>query len=184
MPISNSVLATGNWYKFKVEQTGVHRIDRDFLNNLGMNTDGINPRNLKIYGHGGKTLPFLNIDNTQLDLPETAIQVIGEADGSFDSGDFILFYGISTLGYDEQNDTNINPYSNDSYYYITADGGNGLRVQAMNEPSGNPSEIITTFNDYKFHEEDEDSPAKVGSCLLYTSPSPRDRQKSRMPSSA
>ena len=25
---------------------------------------------------------------------------------------------------------------------------------------------------------------KVGSCLLYTSPSPRDRQKSRMPSSA
>ena len=172
MPISNSVLATGNWYKFKVEQTGVHRIDRDFLNNLGMNTDGINPRNLKIYGHGGKTLPFLNIDNTQLDLPETAIQVIGEADGSFDSGDFILFYGISTLGYDEQNDTNINPYSNDSYYYITADGGNGLRVQAMNEPSGNPSEIITTFNDYKFHEEDEDSRDNVPNVSAAPSTSP------------
>ena len=26
--------------------------------------------------------------------------------------------------------------------------------------------------------------AHVGDCLLYTSPSPRDRQKSRMPSSA
>ena len=26
--------------------------------------------------------------------------------------------------------------------------------------------------------------AAVGTCLLYTSPSPRDRQKSRMPSSA
>ena len=26
--------------------------------------------------------------------------------------------------------------------------------------------------------------AELGSCLLYTSPSPRDRQKSRMPSSA
>ena len=25
---------------------------------------------------------------------------------------------------------------------------------------------------------------QLGSCLLYTSPSPRDRQKSRMPSSA
>ena len=25
---------------------------------------------------------------------------------------------------------------------------------------------------------------RIGSCLLYTSPSPRDRQKSRMPSSA
>ena len=28
------------------------------------------------------------------------------------------------------------------------------------------------------------SPEQVESCLLYTSPSPRDRQKSRMPSSA
>ena len=27
-------------------------------------------------------------------------------------------------------------------------------------------------------------PATFGDCLLYTSPSPRDRQKSRMPSSA
>ena len=26
--------------------------------------------------------------------------------------------------------------------------------------------------------------ARLGACLLYTSPSPRDRQKSRMPSSA
>ena len=31
---------------------------------------------------------------------------------------------------------------------------------------------------------DEQKPAKEGTCLLYTSPSPRDRQKSRMPSSA
>ena len=30
----------------------------------------------------------------------------------------------------------------------------------------------------------KDKPTNVLSCLLYTSPSPRDRQKSRMPSSA
>ena len=28
------------------------------------------------------------------------------------------------------------------------------------------------------------TPYQIGTCLLYTSPSPRDRQKSRMPSSA
>ena len=33
----------------------------------------------------------------------------------------------------------------------------------------------------RFHTEDM---VKYGTCLLYTSPSPRDRQKSRMPSSA
>ena len=31
---------------------------------------------------------------------------------------------------------------------------------------------------------DESGSAAVEACLLYTSPSPRDRQKSRMPSSA
>ena len=41
-----------------------------------------------------------------------------------------------------------------------------------------PFEIINQSTDY-------DVKSKVvGGCLLYTSPSPRDRQKSRMPSSA
>ena len=33
-------------------------------------------------------------------------------------------------------------------------------------------------------EDDDDDFAEEDDCLLYTSPSPRDRQKSRMPSSA
>ena len=167
LQITNSVLATGNWYKFKVEKTGIHRINKNFLDDLGMNTDGINPRNIKVYGNGGAPLPFLNEDNTVFDLQENSIQVIGENDGSFDSNDFILFYGTSTLGYlGEENetdyDTNINPYSDESYYYITVGSGPGLRVQAMVEPSGNPGEVITQFNDYQFIESDEESPVKVG----------------------
>ena len=160
--ITNSVLATGSWYKFQVEKTGIYKVDKAFLNNLGMNTDGINPQNLKIYGNGGKPLPLLNIENTVFDLPETSIQVVGAEDGSFDSGDFILFYGISTHGYDAENDTNHNPYSDVSYYYITADGGAGMRVQEMLEPTGAVTTTINSFNDYLFHEEDEENPAKVG----------------------
>ena len=41
--------------------------------------------------------------------------------------------------------------------------------------------IITADTDAKA---DADAKAKADACLLYTSPSPRDRQKSRMPSSA
>lgn len=172
--ITNSVLASGDWYKFKVDKTGIHRLDRDFLNDMGLNTDGIDPRNIKIYGHGGKPLPLRNNLNTSFDLPQNAIQVIGEEDGSFDSGDAILFYGESTQGYDDTeddirdatplqlNDTNINPYSDESYYYVTVEGGAGLRVQPMIEPSGNPTTIITQFNDYQFHELDENSPGLVG----------------------
>ena len=117
LPISNSVLATGSWYKFKVEQTGVYRLTKSFLNTLGMNTDGIDPRTIKIYGHGGQPLPRRNSENDAFDLPQVAIQVIGEEDGSFDNSDVILFYGVSTRGYIPDLDTNINPYSDRGGYF-------------------------------------------------------------------
>jgi hypothetical protein len=162
IPLTNSVLASGEWFKFRIEKTGIHVISRSFLEDLGMNVSNIDPRTIKIYGHGGKPLPLLNSKNNDLfDLPQTSIQVIGEADGSFDSSDQILFYGVSVLGYDEENDTNLNPYSDESYYYITHGGNQGLRVQQMAEPA--TSQVsITTFNDSQFQEEDDFSPAKVG----------------------
>jgi hypothetical protein len=162
MPIVNSVLATGDWYKFKIEKTGVHAVSKDFLEDIGMNTTGVDPRTIKIYGHGGKPLPLLNSKNNDLfDMPENSIQIIGEGDGSFDNGDQILFYAIGTLGYDKENDSHINPYSDETFYYITHGGNAGLRVQQMNEPLG-AGDPITTFNDYQFHEVDDISPAKVG----------------------
>ena len=161
-PVMSSVLAQGQWFKFKVEKTGIHKIDKAFLNQLGMNTDGINPRNIKIYGHGGKTLPLLNSLNTDFDLPETSIQVVGEEDGRFDNNDYILFYGTNTEGYVADNDSNLNPYSDESFYYITASGGPGKRVQTMVEPTGAAQHVISRFNDYQFHEKDEDNPTKLG----------------------
>ncbi|MFT4847594.1 MAG: hypothetical protein ACI83B_000115 [Sediminicola sp.] len=162
--ITNSVLATGDWFKFRIEKTGIYRMDRQFLNDLGMNTDNINPRNLKIYGHGGKPLPFANSLNTQLDVPQNAIQVTGEEDGVLNGNDAILFYAIGVEGQDEigDNDTNLNPYSDQTFYYVTTVGGPGLRVQTMVEPTAPPSTVITQFNDYRFFEEDDFSPGLVG----------------------
>lgn len=173
LQLSNSVLATGSWYKFKIDQTGIYRLDKNFLNDLGMNTDGIDPRTIKVYGHGGLPLPYRNRYNTEFDIPQNAIQVLGEEDGSFDGSDAVLFYGIGVRGYDDTedtftsiatpiNDTNVNPYSDDSYYYVTADGAPGLRVQAMVEPTSAPNITITDFHDYQFHELDENSPGLVG----------------------
>lgn len=161
-PITNSVLAQGQWFKFKVENTGIHKIDKSFLNQLGINSDNINPQNIKIYGHGGKSLPLLNALNTTYDLPEIAIQVVGEEDGRFDNSDHILFYATNTEGYVNDNDSHLNPYSDDSYYYITTSGGRGKRVQNMVEPSGAIEHTITQFDDYQFHEKDEENPTKLG----------------------
>lgn len=162
MPISNSILATGNFYRFYVEKDGVHRIDRRFLQDLGMDVNSIDPRRLKIYSHGGRSLPLVNALNTDFDPPQIAIQVNGEADGSFDNDDEILFYAESTLGFVEENNSNINPYADRAYFYITADGDTGHRIFPYVSPSGPTDLTITTFDDYQFVEEDRFTPIIVG----------------------
>lgn len=159
--MSNSVLATGRWYKFQINKTGIHRIDRNFLNNLGMNVNSIDPRKIKIYGNGGNMLPYLNSENTEFDPPEIAIQVVGGEDGSFDANDYILFYG-ETQQYSEESNTHINLYDDNTYYFITADGADGKRIAPYTEPSGNASTVITRYHNYQFHEIDQENPGLVG----------------------
>ena len=54
--------------------------------------------------------------------------------------------------------------------------------------AGHPSYRVdggdVTYNEQDLLELKPDERAKAGICLLYTSPSPRDRTRSRMPSSA
>jgi len=160
--VTNSVLSQGSWYKFEIDQTGVYRLDRSFLSSLGMNPATINPDLLKIYGHGGKPLPLANSDPQFFDIPEIPIKVVGGEDGRIDSGDYLLFYGQGIMGYDAENDSHFNPYAEKAYYYITADGLPGLRIEPMVEPSANAEVIFEQYQELKYHERDEYSPAKVG----------------------
>ncbi len=160
--ITNSVLASGKWYKFYIDKTGVFRITPDFLSGLGMDLSGVNPQNIKIYGNGGQMIPLLNEENTQFDLRENAIQIVGGEDGVFSGDDYILFYGEGTQGYNEDSDTHINVYEDRSYYYVTADGGPGRRISSYTEPTTAATTTITTFTDYQFHEIDQENIVKVG----------------------
>lgn len=160
--ITNSLLASGNYYKFFVEETGAHRITRNFMQNLGISLNNINPDNIKVYGYGGSPVPFRNSDNEYFDLREVPIQVIGGEDGAFTGNDHILFYGESTSKYHPELDTNINPYSDRSYYYITVDGGTGLRMQPYQEPAGAASVNYTTYERYLFQERDLINFGRIG----------------------
>ena len=161
--IVNSVLSTGQWYRFYIDKSGVFKITRDFLNQLGVNTN-VDPRIIKIYGNGGAMLPFLNSSDYPYDLTENAIKFVGEQDGVFNNEDYILFYGEGPKGNVEISNvnTNLNPYTDKSYYYVNISSGNGKRIQPLAQPSQNPDITIDTFQDYQFHEVDEYSIAKIG----------------------
>ena len=160
--ISNSVLATGDWYRFYIEKSGIYKISKSFLQQLGVNLNGIDPKKIKIFGNGGKMLPLANDIFYPSDLTENAIQIIGENDGSFDNEDYILFYAEGIDTWNSESQTHINLYDTKSYYYITIQGENGKRIPEMTQPSGNSILNLNTFDDHQFHESDLVNIAHLG----------------------
>ncbi|WP_369793857.1 type IX secretion system sortase PorU [Mangrovimonas sp. TPBH4] len=159
--IVNSVLANGDWYKFYVDKTGVFKLTRSFLNELGANTN-VDPRTIKIFGNGGAMLPMANDVDYPFDLTENAIQFVGEEDGVFDSSDYILMYAEGPTGYNDESETNINAYTDKAYYYVNISSGEGKRIQPLSQPEAEADLIIDTFQDYQFHEVDDYNLAKIG----------------------
>ena len=159
---TNSVLATGDWYRFYIQKSGVYLVTKSFLKSLGMNVDNVDPKKLKIYGNGGRMLPLTNNIFYPDDLTENSIQVIGEEDGVFNDSDGILFYGEGNDNWNSESETNINLYADNSYYYITTDGVDGKRIQEASQPTENSNLTITDFDNTQFHEIDEVNIAKVG----------------------
>lgn len=160
--ISNSELANGEWYKFYINSTGVFKLSKSFLSSLGINVNSVNPKNIRLFGNGGKAIPLANADVNEFDITENAIKFVGEDDNSLDSNDHILFYGVSAFGWDAVNSTNINPYIDKTYYYINISTTPGKRITPLTEPSGASTTTLTTFNEYQFHEVDRVNIVQLG----------------------
>lgn len=160
--ISNSVLASGDWYRFYIEKSGVYKITKSFLQSLGFDPSKVDPKAIKIYGNGGRMLPLANNVYYPEDLQENAIQIIGEGDGIFNNEDYILFYGEGIENWDTENQTNLNLYDTKSYYYVTISGNEGKRISNLNQPAGNSTLQLNTFDDYQFHEIDQTNIAHLG----------------------
>ncbi|SFZ89330.1 Peptidase family C25 [Flaviramulus basaltis] len=153
--ISNSVLNSGEWYRFYVDTTGVFKLSKSFLQRLGVNVNNVDPRSIKLYGHGGRMIPYSNAEAYPFDVPENAIKFVGEEDGIFNNEDYILFYAQGPKEYNEESRTHINCYTDKTYYYINVSSGNAKRIQPFVQPNGTPDMVINTFEDYQFHEVDE-----------------------------
>ncbi|HEY3401940.1 MAG TPA: type IX secretion system sortase PorU [Ohtaekwangia sp.] len=162
----SSVLATGNWYKVAVSKDGVYKITFDQLKKMGFDPASIDPRKIKIYGNEGGMLPQANADARPTDLVENAILVKGEADGIFNSGDYILWYAEgSDLSYFDLKSQSTyyqrNLYSRENFYFITVGTTPGKRIQNKENIPGN-FPIVQHFDDYVYHETDTYNELKSG----------------------
>lgn len=131
---TNSVLSTGRWFRFEVPEEGMYRITRSMLASYGIDANTVDPRTIKIYNNGGKTLPEGVTRPRPEDLVENAIIIVGEDDGRFDANDYILFYGRSYTFWDFDPEVSRivrmrHSYSDKNFYWITSGGNPGKRME-------------------------------------------------------
>lgn len=157
----NSKLADGDIYKIKVDQDGIYKLTYNFLkNDLGIeDLDNIDPRKIQILGNGGGMLPELISTTRYDDVEENAVFVRGEADGNFDSDDYILFYGEGPgeWNYNESNQNftyTKNIYSDSKFYFIKIGSSDGKRVSSQSSIS-NTAYTSSSFDDYDHFEDDQ-----------------------------
>ncbi|MDZ4680032.1 MAG: type IX secretion system sortase PorU [Saprospiraceae bacterium] len=156
-----SALSDGDIYQFTVANRGLFRLTYDFLkNSLKIaNLDNIDPRTIKIYGNGAGMVPAYSQDDRQDDLVENHIQVVGEEDGKFNSGDYILIYsdGLNKWRYEAtagEFTREKHLYDTQISYFLKISAGNGLRI-ASQSSLGSTAYTSTSFDDYARLEEDK-----------------------------
>jgi len=154
----SSVLQSGSWYKVAVEKHGVYKITYDDFRKMGFDTN-VDPRRIQVFGNGGGMLPQAISVSRPLDLTQNAIFVSGESDGTFDKGDFILFYaeGPDRVNYSVQREIfayESNLYSEKNFYFVTIGDADGKRITIKPNLEGNFS-VIQHYDDYVYHELDE-----------------------------
>lgn len=130
---TNSILSEGTVIKMAIPETGLYTLSfQDLQSNTDLDLANIDPRNIHIYGNQGGLLPLDNSTPREDDLVENAVYIQGEDDGSFDSGDYILFYAegadrVSARGNQLSYEKNIYDFNN--YYFLKVDGNRGKRIE-------------------------------------------------------
>jgi hypothetical protein len=162
----NPVLSEGNWYKFSVTSDGVVKIDYNLLKSVGINPDQIDPRNIKIFTGQQGMLPQAINEPRMVDLTQIAIQVTGEADGKFNTSDYVLFFGqgpdvykynIQKQVFDYEN----NLYSDKNFYFLTISTEPGLRIGSGENIAGS-FPVISEYEDLGYYETEKYNILKSG----------------------
>ncbi|HHN48822.1 MAG TPA: type IX secretion system sortase PorU, partial [Bacteroidales bacterium] len=166
---SQSVLATGDWFRIKTSEPGIYKITFQDLSYAGMNIQGVDPARIRLYGNGGAMLPEKNDLPRTDDLQEIAIQVVTASPGGFAPGDYILFYARSPHTwkpvYAAENsrfEFEKNIYSDFAWYFITVADAAGKRIQTIASTNEPATRQVTTFPDYAVYKPDEINLAKTG----------------------
>lgn len=155
---SESVMANGDWYKFKVDKSGVFKITGADMQNAGISLADVDVKKIGVYGFGGM-LNEKNADFRYPDIPELALSVEDGNDGKFDVSDYVLFYaqGPDTWDYsisENRFEHRLNIYDRYAYYYLHFGEQDGKRIQTLDQAEEEADFVVDEFVDFAFIEDE------------------------------
>lgn len=113
------MLSSGEWFRFPVSVSGAYKITAAYLQSLGFNTIGLDPKKIKIFGNGGRMLPLTNNNYYPIDLQEVNMRFVGNDDAVFSADEYFVFYAEGIGDWNDENKTHLNLYADKTYYYVT-----------------------------------------------------------------
>ena len=155
--INSTPLSDGEWYKIPVSEKGIYSLGADYLIELGITVEQLNPENIQIWSTPGGELPRLNAADRPI-LSQLPIIVTGETDGTFDESDSVVFYADSPHKVFRDTGTNSfshqrHRYSENNYVFLRVDGSEeSLRLTSSGVTGTGP--VITEFRDFLWLEEE------------------------------
>jgi hypothetical protein len=155
---TESVMNSGEWYKFKVDKSGVFKISGADLQTAGLSMANLDSRRIAVYGFGGM-LKEKNSDFRFADIPELAIQMVDGNDGRFDAVDYLLFYaqGPDTWQFNANKNVfehQLNVYDRNAYYFVHIKTLDGKRIETIPLTTEVANKQITSFTNYAFVEDE------------------------------
>lgn len=150
----NSLLKSGNWYKIKIDTTGIFKLTYSQLTQIGLSK----PENVRVYSYGGKQLAYANSDFNHDDLVEIPIKMNKGSDNTFGEYDYIFFYaeGPITWNYNSGIDMFLHSkhnFSNYTYIFISDFlGSGGLKITEIDNTSLQANYTSSSFDSYQCHE--------------------------------
>lgn len=165
---SSSVLAngSGDWYKIGVTQDGLHKIDYNFLQNLGVDLTNLNAGSINIYGNAQGMLSNNNSDPRIDDIELNDVYLNDGGDGYFNNGDYLVFYakGPHTVYFQGGKMRHkSNNFTDTAYYFININtSASGARIGQVSQSSQTVTHTTSKFNDFLFLEDDDRNLAKSG----------------------
>lgn len=160
-----SFLSQGKWVQIEIGKSGMYQISKSDLQAMGFDLSSANPKHFQIYGIQGQGLAEMNGGSIRSQAPQIPCEVIGEADGVWDDGDAVLFYGQAAKDWDFNQvdfEHSNNFYTSKVNFLIGHGTSEGLRIAPQKTALGVVSTTFKGTQTYMFHDSDIVNPAAMG----------------------